>query len=110
MVAPRALRVEKAGDSITMRALNPERFTRRGFGTFLENVALGEISITQDAKDAILRSPYRGGIQALEIFGNGVLAWGAPDMEIMFPTGAISLHEGGGDWFQKVAIVEEKLP
>ncbi|HEY9786003.1 MAG TPA: hypothetical protein V6D17_11415 [Candidatus Obscuribacterales bacterium] len=104
--APRALRIDKQGENIVVRALVPERFTRHGFGTFLEGVKPGEISISKEAKDALLRCRYLSGLQGMEIFNRNILAWGAPSLHIAIPLNGISLHNGAAQWFDECSVVE----
>jgi len=81
-------------------------FQTNGFGTFLSKIDEGEISITQEAYDALASCPYRSGLQGLELFKNNMLAWGSQSPTFSVPCGCISLHEGAELWLEKCCIIE----
>lgn len=106
----RAVRIEKDGNYITIQILDAKRLSRHGLGAFLEDAVHGEISITQAALNALLRCPYRSGLQGMEVFAGNVLAWGA-HTSIAVPLAAVSVHKSEAKkWLQECCIVEEELP
>ena len=102
----RILRIEKQGECITLKALVKRRFKLYGFGTFLENIKPGEISISKEALAAMLKCKYLSGIQGMEIFPGNMLAWGSQECEETIALDIISLHKDAKDWFKQCCYVE----
>lgn len=90
---------------IRVKVLIPQRIAQHGFGTFIEGIKVGEISITKEAKKAILKQPYRNGLQGMEIFSSNIIGYGSRLKEIVIPLEQISVHkENAKVWFKKCAI------
>lgn len=90
---------------IRIRTLRPERLTRHGFGTFLENIQPGEISISQQALDAFHRCTYKPGLQGMEIFAGKILAWGVPMPNVTLDLDRASRHDNTA-WLTACCVVE----
>ena len=42
---------------------------------FLSDIKSGEVKITKEAKKILLKTPYRSGVQGVEIFEGNHIAW-----------------------------------
>lgn len=87
---------------IIVETLKPERFTHYGFGTFLENLVEGEVTITPDAKRILLATPERSGLQGLEFWADNRIAWASRDLRFAIPIGDINVPEGAKSWIAKL--------
>lgn len=103
----KALRIDLAGRHVVLKALIAARFTHHGFGTFLESIKPGEISISKKAYDVLIGCRYRNGLQGLELFSNHMVAWGDPRPAIKVAVDKISLHKGAEKWLEKCCIIED---
>lgn len=105
-MAEPAIRIELVDRTkIRIRTLKPERLTRHGFGTFLERIEPREISITQEALDALYRCRYRHGLQGVEIFSHNVFSWGSTMQSLTVEINRISRHPGS-EWLTGCCVVE----
>lgn len=93
---------------IRIHTLRLERLTRHGFGTFLENIQPGEISISRQALDALQRCTYKAGLQGMEIFAGNILAWGVPMPNVTLELARASRHENTA-WLTACCVVEAEL-
>lgn len=96
----------KSKNSVLIRVLRPERIIHSGFGTFVENVKPGELSVTTEARIALESQPYRSGLQGMEIFAGNIIAYGDPRPTIEIPLGDISFHNGAEKWFEKCCVID----
>lgn len=78
---------------IKLKALNKGRFNHYGFGTFLEDIKPGEISIAPDALEILLHTTEHPGLQGMELWPNKMLAWGSPSDTLSVPIDQISVNE-----------------
>lgn len=95
------------GEHIIVKALKPERFTHYGFGTFLENIVEGEVTITLAAQRILLATSKRSGLQGLEFWPDNRIAWGNLSPQLMIPIEAINVPEGAKSWIE---ALEKKKP
>ena len=97
------LRITLDGKNVHFQSLNDERFSHYGFGTFLEEYDPKEVEITKEAREAILKQPYRHGLQGAEFFCNPVIiAWGSLDMDFLVPLKDICIHDGADEHIRKL--------
>lgn len=68
MGQPVACRIELKRGNFTIEKIVPQRFNIYGFGSFLENIKLGEVSMNKAAFDYLAQCPFRRGLMGIEIF------------------------------------------
>lgn len=89
-----------------MIALRPERFTSYGFGSFLEDIEEGEISISPDALETLADAPYRHGLNGLTIFSKTTLAWASLSPDFTVSPRDVSVAARAYAWLSELAKVE----
>jgi hypothetical protein len=105
--ANRTLRIESSKGQIDLIVIKPERFITRGFGTFLEKIKKGEVSISEKAVELLSRAPERGGLMGVEFFAGPIVAGLISEPELYgVPLEAISVSSTGFGQLQKLALVE----
>ena len=95
---------DEEGKCVAVKALKVKRFTHYGFGTFLENVAPSEVSITQEALDILLECPERRGLQGLEFWPDNRLAWGSRSPYLLIPVDQINVPSAAKKWIKKMTL------
>jgi len=85
-------------ENIILTAL--EGIDHFGFGTFLCEIQPDEIDCDEFSKQALIDSPYRHGLQGLEIWPDNRIARGSPEHEIIMPLEDISNQEA--NWLQEI--------
>lgn len=105
---PAALRIGwlPKSESFALRALNPDRFNHYGFGSFLEKIQPGEISISPSALRQLKGCPTRSGLTGIEIYKD-MLNYGARAYELNVPYEDTSVQPGAWVKFSKLLKVEE---
>lgn len=99
------LRISCVEDTkILFEALKPERFEIYGFGTFLCDIDPKEVSITRQALEVLLNCPYRSGVQAVEIWGENRIAWGAKSCSFKIEPLYICREPESKKWLEKCHI------
>lgn len=110
-----ALRIQKEADgTLGVIVINPERWTTRGFGTFLEQIKPGDVSISKEALDMLRTVPERRGLQQMTFFKDGGIKPGGSDPIICgvigtmtkVPTEEICMMKGSYEALVKVATIE----
>ncbi|MBI2673426.1 hypothetical protein HYX19_04140 [Candidatus Woesearchaeota archaeon] len=91
-------------EEITLKTLNPTRFTHYGFGTFLEHIDPKEILISEGALEALLHCPERRGLQGLEFWPENRLAWGSLSKNFIVPYDSINCPKGTKSWLKKCEV------
>ena len=87
------------GAHIIVETLSPERFTHYGFGTFLEDIKEGEVTITDTAKRILLVvCRERRGMQGLEFWPDDRIAWASRSPVFTIPREHINVPEGAKGW------------
>ncbi|KKL68472.1 hypothetical protein LCGC14_2124600 [marine sediment metagenome] len=101
--------VERGRDKIFhVKAIDEDRLTHYGFGTFMENIDPLEIDITSDALEELLAQPERNGLQGLEFWPDNRMAWGCPDSEIFVHPDAVNVPRDAKKWIRKISIKVER--
>lgn len=94
------LKIRKYDDEhIKLTAL--EGIDHFGFGTFLCEIQPNEIDCDEFSKKVLVDSPYRHGLQGLEIWPDNRIAWGDPSHTIVMPIESISNQEAL--WLQEIS-------
>jgi len=76
------------------------RWQNFGFGTFLCDVAIGEVDVTQEALNELLAQPERSGLQGMEFWSDHRLAWGSTALEHVVPCDEVNVPAGAKDWIR----------
>ncbi len=98
--------IERDEDKVFhVKALNKDRLTHYGFGTFVENVEPSEIAITPEAREALLAQPERGGLQGLEFWPDNRMAWGDPGPQIEVHPDDVNVPEGAKKWIRQMSVI-----
>jgi hypothetical protein len=92
---------------IYITALNEDRITHYGFGSFLENINPKEILISKGALESLLQCPERRGLQGLEFWEDNRLAWGSPSPKFAVHLKHINCPEGAKSWLKDCDVYEE---
>lgn len=99
--------VERDGDKIFhVKAIDENRLTHYGFGTFVENVEPSEIDITSDAIEQLLAQPERSGLRGLEFWPDNRMAWGCPDPEIFVHPDDVNVPRDAKKWIREMSVCE----
>ena len=108
MGRPAAVRIELRQNNFSIEQLIPERFKLYGFGSFLENVKMGEVSMNKAAFDYLAQCPERRGLMGIEIFPGPVVAYGAPNYKLVgVPKEEVSVQSGTWKVLEKLIRVTE---
>lgn len=100
------LDVTKSG-AISFLVPQPDRFLTRGFGTFLERIKKGEVSISPKAKEALAGLTARSGLVAAEFFQGPIVAGTFNLQDYVIPVNMISVQPGALQGLFKLARIEE---
>jgi hypothetical protein len=95
----------KKGELLITADASNKRFEHHGFGTFLCDVKKGEISITKEALDILLRQPERRGLQGLEFWRDKRMAWCHPSAPLSVPPGDVNLATGAASWVKSLCTI-----
>lgn len=101
-----ALRIEEVKNKIKLVALKPERFNTYGFGSFLEDIKPGDISISPKTLEILAHCSERGGINGLELFANNILGMIGTEPLLEVHQDSISVVKPAHRWLPRVAKVE----
>lgn len=102
---------EYKGEKILhIKAINEDRLTHHGFGTFLENIEPKEIWITKEAKALLLEQPERGGLQELEFWPDHRLAWATPHPEIYVRPDDVNVPKDAKKWIKQMSGITNLTP
>ena len=106
--APAVVRIELIGNEFSIEKLNPESFTIYGFGSFLETIKRGYVSINQDAYDFMSKCLERRGLMAIEIFDGPILAYGSrAPLLVGFGKEDVSVNKDGWAKLSKLVTIEK---
>ena len=98
------LRIELTDDDgpcLNLKATDSDRWQNFGFGTFLCDVAKGEVEITQEAMDELLKQPERSGLQGMEFWPDHRLAWGSTSRDFRVSCECINVPSAAKDWIRE---------
>ena len=91
-----------------VKAVDEDRLTHYGFGTFLENITPSEIGISVDALKRLLEQPERPGLQGLEFWPDHRIAWATPDPEIYVLPEDTNVPTKAKAWIKKASVLEKE--
>ena len=91
---------------IEVQIINLERFQNFGFGTFLCDITLSEIGITQEAMDILIGCPERSGLQELEFWEEKRLAWGSKSLCFLIPPNHINVPNEAKTWIKEMSLIK----
>lgn len=108
MGQPVAVRIELKNGKFSIEKTIPQRLNVYGFGSFLENIKLGEVSMNQAAFDFLAQCPERRGLMGIEIFTGPIVSYGAPNIKLIgVPKEDVSVAKGVWKAFSKLVFVTE---
>lgn len=99
-----SLEIRLVNNNLRLSLINQKRFTKYGFGLFLENYNPKEIAITDKARKELLKQKYILGLQPIEFFNNNIIGFCETD----FPIGESSVHEGAEKLIEQFSNLNEK--
>lgn len=95
-------------NTLDIIAIDPTRFVTRGFGDFLEDIKKGEVSMSPAARDLLLTTPSRQGLNGVEIFVGPIFAGMLRVPELRgVPKSAISADKKGVAQLIALARIED---
>jgi len=89
-------------NNLHLIAEKSERFKNHGFGMFLSDIKKGEVKITKDALEELLKQKSRGGLQGMEFWDNKILAWGSTSLDFSVPGKCINLPLKAKIWVKEL--------